>query len=77
MGNILLILLLIAAMGLVVWAVIRGLYAFANMKPDEVDENGVPQSLKLQNKMMFARVKWQAIAVILIAILLLGRGAMN
>lgn len=73
--NILLILLLIIAMGFVVFAVIRGLHAFANMKPDEVDENGVPKSLVMQNKMMFSRVKWQAIAVVLIMILLLGKAA--
>lgn len=75
--NILLIVLLLVAMGLVVWAVIRGLYAFANMKPDELDDNGVPKSLSMQNKMMFARVKWQAIAVALIVILLLGKAATN
>lgn len=72
--NALLIIALLVVMGLVVWAVVRGLYAFANMKPDELDENGVPKSLNMQNKMMFARVKWQAIAVLLIVILLLGKG---
>jgi Hypoxia induced protein conserved region len=73
--NIVLIILLVIAMGFVVVAVARGLYAFANMKPAEVDENGVPKSLNMQNKMMFARVKWQAIAVALIVILLLAKGA--
>jgi hypothetical protein len=73
--NILLILLLIVALGFVVFAVVRGLHAFANMKPNDVDENGVPKSLVLQNKMMFSRVKWQAIAVILVVILLLGKAA--
>lgn len=73
--NIFLILLLIVAMGFVVLAVVRGLHAFANMKPDDLDENGVPKSLALQNKMMFSRVKWQAIAVALIVILLLGKAA--
>ena len=73
--NIFLILLLIIAMGFVVLAVVRGLHAFANMKPDDLDENGVPKSLALQNKMMFSRVKWQAIAVALIVILLLGKAA--
>jgi hypothetical protein len=75
--NVLLILLLLVVMGLVVWAVMQGLHAFANMKADEVDEHGVPLSLKVQNKMMFARVKWQAIAVALVVILLLGRAATN
>jgi hypothetical protein len=74
---LLLILMLIAAMGLVVWAVIRGLHSFANMNGNDVDENGVPKALREQNNMMFARVKWQAIAIILVVILLLGRAATN
>ena len=71
----LLILLLLVAMGFVVFAVVRGLKAFANMQPNEVDENGVPKSLVIQNKMMFSRVKWQAIAILLVVIIMLGRGA--
>ena len=43
----LLILLLLVAMGFVVFAVVRGLKAFANMQPNEVDENGVPKSLEI------------------------------
>jgi hypothetical protein len=75
--SIVLILLLIVAMGFVVFAVVRGLHAFANMNPDDVDENGVPKSLVKQNQMMFARVKWQAIAIGLVVILLLGKAASN
>jgi Hypoxia induced protein conserved region len=75
--NILLILLLLVAMGFVVFAVVRGLMAFANMKPNDVDENGVPKSLVMQNKMMFSRVKWQAIAIVIVVILLLGKAASN
>ena len=73
--DILLILLLLVAMGFVVFAVVRGLRAFANMQPNDLDENGVPKSLVIQNKMMFSRVKWQAIAILLVVIILLGRGA--
>ncbi len=69
--SILLILLLIAAMGAVVFAVIKGLHAFGNMDVNDVDDNGVPKSLAVQNKMMFSRVKWQAIAIIIVALLLL------
>ncbi len=69
--NILLILLLLGAMGAVVFAVIRGLHAFANLKPEEVDEKGVPTSLTMQNRAMFARVKWQAIAIVIVVALLL------
>jgi uncharacterized membrane protein len=73
--NALLIILLLVAMGFVVLAVVRGLRAFANMQPNDLDENGVPKSLVIQNKMMFSRVKWQAIAILVVVILLLGRGA--
>jgi hypothetical protein len=66
----LLVLLIVAAAGAVVFALVRGLHAFANLRPAEVDENGIPNSLKVQNKMMFARVKWQAITVVLIVVLL-------
>jgi hypothetical protein len=75
--SIVLILMLIVAMGLVVFAVIRGLHAFAGMEPKDVDENGVPKALIKQNEMMFSRVKWQAVAIGLVVILLLGRAATN
>lgn len=67
----LLVLLIVVAAGAVVFALVRGLHAFANSRPTEVDENGVPKSLHVQNKMMFARVKWQAITILLIVVLLL------
>lgn len=70
--GVLLIIALVLVMGLVVFAVVRGLYAFANMDPNDVDENGVPRSLARQNQMMFARVKWQAIAIALVAIIVIG-----
>lgn len=70
MGAVLVI-AIIAAMGLVVFALIRGLMAFADMRADDLDENGVPKSLATQNRMMFARVKWQAIAVLLMALLMI------
>ena len=69
MAPLIIILILVAAAGAVI-AVVRGLHAFANMQPTDVDENGIPKSLGVQNKMMFARVKWQAIAIILVVILL-------
>jgi hypothetical protein len=69
MSALLIILILVAAAGAVI-AVVRGLHAFANMQPDDVDKDGIPKSLGIQNKMMFARVKWQAIAIILVVVLL-------
>jgi hypothetical protein len=70
MGPVLIIALIIA-MGAVVFAVIRGLHAFANLEPENVDENGVPKSLAVQNKAMYSRVKWQAIAIIIVIVLLM------
>jgi hypothetical protein len=75
--SVFLILLLVVAMGFVVLAVVRGLHAFANMEPNDVDENGIPKSLVKQNQMMFSRIKWQAIAIGLVVILLLGKAASN
>ena len=68
--TLLLVLLIVVAAGAVAFALIRGLLAFANLKPADVDENGLPKSLTVQNNMMFARVKWQAITVLLIVVLL-------
>ncbi len=73
--TILLVLLIIGAAGAVAFALIRGLHAFANLRPTEVDEAGLPKSLAVQNKMMFARVKWQAITIALLAVLVLVAGS--
>jgi hypothetical protein len=42
------------------------------MDHNDVDENGVPRALARQNQMMFARVKWQAIAIAIVAIIVVG-----
>lgn len=70
MGAILVIGIIIAAC-LVVLALVKGLASFANMRPDDLDENGTPRAANVQNKMMFARVKWQGIAILLVALLLI------
>tara|TARA_R110000772_G_scaffold31456_4_gene77639 strand:+ start:187 stop:417 length:231 start_codon:yes stop_codon:yes gene_type:complete len=76
MSYILILLILLAA-GAVVFALFRGLIAFANMEPEDVDADGVTASHKKQNQMMFARVKYQAIAVVLVALLLLLAGGQS
>ena len=73
--TLLLVLLIVVAAGAVAFALIRGLLAFANLKPADVDENGLPKSLTVQNNMMFARVKWQATTIFLIVILLVVAGS--
>ena len=72
-----LILMIIAAAGAVVYALVRGLVAFANMEPGDVDADGITASHKKQNEMMFARVKYQAIAIVLVVILLVLAGGQN
>ncbi|VWX61607.1 HIG1 domain-containing protein [Sphingorhabdus sp. 109] len=72
-----LILMIIAAAGAVVYALVRGLIAFANMEPGDVDAEGITASHKKQNEMMFARVKYQAIAIILVVILLAVAGGQS
>ena len=72
-----LILLIVLAAGAVVFALVRGLIAFVNMEPDDVDADGITTSYKRQNEMMFARVKYQAIAVVLAALLLLLAGGQS
>lgn len=67
----LLVILIIAAVSLVVYALFRGLQAFLGV--NRTDDN---TGFATQNKMMFARVKWQAIAIVIIVILmaLVSRG---
>lgn len=69
--------MILIAAGAVVYALVRGLIAFANMKPDDVDAEGVTASHKKQNEMMFARVKYQAIAIVLVALLILIAGGQS
>jgi len=73
--NYVFIILIVAAIGAVVYALARGLIAFANMEPDDVDADGITASHKKQNEMMFARVKYQAIAIVLVVLMLVIVGS--
>tara|TARA_R110002033_G_scaffold28648_5_gene63876 strand:+ start:122 stop:352 length:231 start_codon:yes stop_codon:yes gene_type:complete len=72
-----LILMIVAAAGAVVYALVRGLIAFANMEPGDVDADGITASHKKQNEMMFARIKYQAIAIVLVVVLLVIAGGQS
>lgn len=72
-----LIIMIVAAAGAVVYALVRGLIAFANMEPGDVDADGITASHKKQNEMMFARVKYQAIAIVLVVLLLVLAGGQS
>jgi uncharacterized membrane protein len=65
--------LLIILMGLTAFALIRGIVAF--LRTTKIDlESGEGQTATemqlLQNKAMFARIKYQALAIVVVAILL-------
>ena len=65
--------LLIILMGLTAFALIRGIVAF--LRTTRIDlESGEGQTATdmqlLQNKAMFARIKYQALAIVVVAILL-------
>lgn len=51
------------------YALIRGLLAFAQMGEDISSDIGRNQSFQKQNGFMFARVKWQALAIVAVVII--------
>ena len=71
--NTFFVILLLAAMVMVVISLVRGVVAF--LKSTKVDLQSGQQvdatEMQLrQNKAMMARVKWQAVAIVVIAIML-------
>ena len=72
--NTFLVILLIAAMVMVVVSLVRGVVAFLKSSKEDLysdhQGDGPTDMQLLQNKAMFARVKWQAIAIVIIAVLL-------
>jgi uncharacterized membrane protein SpoIIM required for sporulation len=73
--NTLLVIILIIAIVWVVISLVRGIVAFLQStkldleNPDEADR--ARQMQLRQNQMMFARIKYQALAVVVVAILLM------
>lgn len=75
MNTFIIILVVLAAIATVV-ALVRGIIAFLQTTEAELNSKAdgpSPSSVK-QNKMMFARIGFQAAAVLLVAILLLMNG---
>ena len=69
-----LVLVIIVLMILVVVSLVRGIIAF--MKSTKLDlereeGSGASEMQLLQNKMMFSRIKYQALAIIAVAVLLM------
>ena len=72
--QIILVLAVVAAAGLVLFSLARGLIYFAKGHQAAIDGN-VRENQIMQNKMMMARVKWQAITIILLIIIGVTAGA--
>ncbi|MDQ4420501.1 twin transmembrane helix small protein [Sphingobium sp. DEHP117] len=74
--NVFLIILLIAAMGATLFMLIKGIVTF--LKTTEADlkagPDGPSASGLKQNRAMMGRIMFQAIAIIIIALLLMSRG---
>ena len=61
---------LIILMGLTLFSLLRGLNAFRQTMDDGLDTEGVTQLQLKQNKMMWARIKYQGAAILVVMILL-------
>jgi succinate dehydrogenase/fumarate reductase cytochrome b subunit len=64
---------IVILMIMVVYSLVRGIVAFLqDTKLDlERDETSGPTANQLlQNKMMFARIKWQALAIVVVALVI-------
>ena len=71
--NTFLIFLLVVFVGFVVFSLVRGVVAFLQTTKLDLESDGdhVARMQKRQNEMMFARIKWQALAVVVVAVLLI------
>lgn len=73
--NTLLVILIVGLAIMVVVSLVRGIIAFLQStkldleSPDDADRAGRMQLQ--QNKMMFARIKYQALAIVVVAVLLM------
>ncbi len=75
----LLILILVVLCALVVFSLVRGIAAFLKSTKMDLEAGGSDQASEmqlLQNKMMFNRIKYQAMAIAVVAVILAvsGRG---
>ena len=71
--NYILIPLIVVLVIMVVVSLVRGIVAFLNTTKTELDRDptsGPTEMQLMQNKMMFARIKYQALAVLVVGVLL-------
>ena len=68
-----LVLILVVLMALVVYSLVRGIVAFLKSTRVDLESEDTGQATEMQlmqNKMMFNRIKYQALAVVVVAVLL-------
>ena len=70
-GNTIFFILILAAMIATVVALVRGIIAFLRTTEADLKGGGVSQSGLRQNRMMRMRIMFQAIAIILVILLLI------
>lgn len=72
--NTFLIIVLIGLVIMVVVSLVRGIIAFLNSAKEDLERDprtGATEMQLRQNKMMFARIKYQALAIAVVAILMM------
>ncbi|UAB78295.1 HIG1 domain-containing protein [Erythrobacter sp. SCSIO 43205] len=76
--NYFLIIVLAVLCALVVFSLVRGIIAFLKTTKIDLDSGEaetVPEMQEMQNKAMFARIKYQAMAIAVIALIAVIAGA--
>ena len=68
-----LVIVLVVLMALTVYSLVRGVVAFLQSHRADIDAGGDRQKDMqiLQNKMMFNRIKYQALAIVVVALILM------
>ena len=71
--NFLLVLVLVGLVIMVVVSLVRGIVAFLQSTKLDLESDGdrVQEMQLRQNRMMFARIKYQALAVVVVAVLMM------
>ena len=73
MKNAFFAIVIIGLMIMVVYSLVRGIVAFLRGYKEDLGRDpslGPSANQLLQNKMMFARIKWQALAIVVVGIAL-------
>ena len=73
MKNAFFVIVIVGLMIMVVISLVRGIMAFLRSTKEDLNRDpslGPSENQLMQNRMMFARIKWQALAVVVVGIAL-------